>query len=563
MTRSRSRVLISTTLAFVLATTGVIAIFFATPAQAHSSTVTVLDGTVLVRHSGSSFAPIPDGEVVGGGDTVRTSAGSHGVLTFFDGTTVELEPDTEITIDTLQASASGDKIVQITQVLGRTWNVVTHLVSPSSRYEIRTTAATAAVRGTAFQVAVSPDGTTTTQTTEGDVATTAQSAEVHVLRGQISVVAPGSPPEAPQPAPEPRATIRITVDSTQNAIVTDANGRAVGLLNGLPIRYVPGSTVEVVGGKLVLTIPNVQLGVLSTFIRPDPAPFGGSTPASVTVQTEVVVKDLGVVANSLTTRPVENGTAKGAVVVTPSGLLLIPDGDARNAPGPHIGKPPAGPTGILPFFTAPTSAPLVTPAPTGGSGASTPGALDVTTAAFVPYGSTGAGTAPANSSVVPVTAIQPIFTVAGPTPTPTPAPLLRPLDPVFTIATPTPTPTPALILRTVDPIVTIATARPTPTPAPLLRTLDPVFIIATPTPTPLILRTLAPPIFIIATPSPTPTPSPALILRTLDPVLIIVAPTPTPTPAPVLRVIDPIFTLATPTPTPAPTRANFCTLLCN
>src|ERR1041385_8504816 len=108
MTGLRARpALIALTLAFVLATTGLIAIFFAAPVQAHSSTVTVLDGSVLVRHGGGQFAPISDGDVVAGGDTIRTAAGSHGVLTFFDGTTIELEPDTEITVTTPDASAPG------------------------------------------------------------------------------------------------------------------------------------------------------------------------------------------------------------------------------------------------------------------------------------------------------------------------------------------------------------------------------------------------------------------------------------------------------------------------
>src|SRR5438128_8260672 len=135
MKRMRKRaILIATTLAFVVVSTGVIAAFFATPAQAHSSTVTVLDGQILVRHAGGQFVSIADGDVIGAGDTVRTAAASHGVLTFFDGTTVELEPDTELTVDSLQASASGDKIVEMSQTIGRTWHVVTHLASSSSKY---------------------------------------------------------------------------------------------------------------------------------------------------------------------------------------------------------------------------------------------------------------------------------------------------------------------------------------------------------------------------------------------------------------------------------------------
>ena len=189
MKRLRSRaVLIATTLAFVVVSSGVIAVFFASPAQAHSSTVIVLDGQVLVRHGTGPYAPIGEGDVVAGGDTVRTAAGSHGVMTFFDGSTVELEPDTEITVAILQASASGDKIVELTQAVGRTWHVVSRLVSPSSRYEVKTGASTAAVRGTAFEVAVDPDGTTNTTTTEGDVSASAQGSEVHVLAGQFTTV---------------------------------------------------------------------------------------------------------------------------------------------------------------------------------------------------------------------------------------------------------------------------------------------------------------------------------------------------------------------------------------
>src|SRR5256885_873451 len=322
MKRLRSRpALIATTLAFVLMTTGLIAVFFATPAQAHSSTVTVLDGSVQVRHGSGRFEPITDGDIVAGGDTIRTAADSHGVLTLFDGTTIELEPDTQITVETLDASAAGDKIVEISQAIGRTWHAVTKLVSPNSKYEIRTPTSTAIVRGTAFEVAVRPDGASDTVTTDGDVAVSAQGVEVHVLPGQFTSVDPGAPPPPPQLSPVPAATVQLTLDLASTAIVTDRNGRAVGVLQGRPIRYIPGSTVQVVGGKLVITIPNAQLGVLSTFVQPDAAP-GGVLPAAVAIQTQVSVRGLGVVATSLVSQPVDNGAAKGAVVVMESGLLL-------------------------------------------------------------------------------------------------------------------------------------------------------------------------------------------------------------------------------------------------
>jgi len=503
----RSRpALLATALAFVLVTTGFIAVFFAAPVEAHSSTVTVLDGSVLVSHAGGPFAQIADGDVVDAGDRVRTAADSHGVLTFFDGTTVELEPGTEVTIDDLRASASGDKIVSISQVIGRTWHVVTHLVSPNSRYEVNTPTATAIVRGTAFEVAVAADGTTTTETTEGDVSTIAQGIDVDVRAGQTTSVSPGAAPQAPHPAADPATTVKVTVDPTSNAIVTDADGRAVGVQDGVPIRYVPGSTVALVDGRLVITIPNAQRGVLSTFIRPDPPSFGAA-PGTVTVQTEVIVSGAGIVANSLTSRPVEGGTAKGAVVLTATGLLLVPNGDAQNAPAPHIGRRPLGPVSLIPFWTAPM--PVVAGAGPNSVGAAkvidNGTALDVTTAAFVPFQDGGTAPTTVNAGVVTVTTLPGSVFV-----TPAPGPTLRPTP------TPTPSPTPASTL------------------APVLKTLEPALLIVTPTPTP----------------SPTPTPLPTVVVTTPEPIVIVATPTPTPTPTPIPT--------RTPSPSPSPTSSLIC-----
>jgi hypothetical protein len=518
----RSRpALFATTLAFVLVTTGLIAAFFAAPVEAHSSTVTVLDGSVLVSHAGGQFALITDGAIVARGDTVRTAADSHGVLTFFDGTTVELEPETEITIDDLQASASGDKIVAISQVIGRTWHVVTHLVSGTSHYEVKTPTATAIVRGTAFQVAVAADGTTSTETTEGDVSTIAQGADAHVRAGQITSVSPGSAPRPPQAVPEPATTVKVTVDLTNNAIVTDADGRAVGVQNGVPIRYVPGSTVAVVDGRLVITIPNAQRGVLSTFIRPDPPSFGAAPPGNVTVQTQVIVKGAGIVANSLVSRPVVGGTAKGAVVLTATGILLVSNGDAQNAPAPHIGRRPVMPFSVVPFLTAPMPVVPSAAAPAGGPATNIDAAtaLDVTTAAFVPFQDGGTASTTANAGVATATPLpEPVFATPVPAPTSTLAPVLKTLVPILITATPTPTATP----------VPAPTPTPTPTLAPVLKTLEPILIIATPTPTPTTTRTSTP----TPTASETSTPSPT--------------PTATDTPKP------------TPSPTPTPTSSLIC-----
>ena len=340
--------------------------------------------------------------------------------------------------------------------------------------------------------------------------------------------------------------MKITVDLTQNAIVTDGNGRAVGVQNGRPVRYVPGSKVEITNGKLVVTIPNAQVGVLSIFITPDAPAFGGNAPTSVNVQTEVSIKDIGIVANSLTSTPFENGTAKAAVVVTDSGLLLVPNSDARNGPAPHIGKAPAGPAGRFPFFNPPTPAPLVTVPTTSGPTISlatltieAPQALAVTTAAFIPFHSiatnpatsaTGAST-PVNTGVIAITTpFDPIFN------TPPSATIGDPTTSPFTLPTSAfATPTPAALSPLVNtPPIELKPAAPTP------GGFLPRTNLLVPTP-PSVIR-VAPPIDVVP---PTP-PAPTFVVAPLP---VFIAPTVAPTPAPTL-VIAPLPTFIAPTPVP-------------
>ena len=413
----RGRALAVATAILVLAISVLGAVVFPARAQAHSSTVTVLDGDVLVRHASGDFLPLSDGDVVGAGDSVRTAADSHAVLTLFDGSTIELEPGTEVAITDLEASPSGDKIVELTQIAGTTWHVVTHLISSSSRYEIHATSLTAAVRGTAFAITIPPDGQSARlTTTDGDVATAAQGTEVHVLAGQFTEVTPGSAPEAPRPAPEPTRTVKITMELAPNAIVTDSKGRAVGVQNGQPVRYIPGSRVEVVDGKLVLTIPDVDEGTMTTTITPDSSHLA---PTTVNVQTEVSTRDQGVVAKTLSSHPVRNGRAKGAIVISESGVLLLPDSDAQNAPAPHIGARPKAPSGAAPVGP---SLPVVTLPPHGPALVPTERPLDLTRGLYVPFQRLGApsivpGAAPSipvNRGVEPLrTPLPPLFKPAA------------------------------------------------------------------------------------------------------------------------------------------------------
>ncbi|UCF78915.1 MAG: hypothetical protein JSW03_01165, partial [Candidatus Eiseniibacteriota bacterium] len=70
------------------------------PAQASFTTLSVISGTVEVRDEGTSdFRQAEDGETLEIWDTVRTGPDSRALITFFEGSTLEMEPETKVTME--------------------------------------------------------------------------------------------------------------------------------------------------------------------------------------------------------------------------------------------------------------------------------------------------------------------------------------------------------------------------------------------------------------------------------------------------------------------------------
>ncbi len=230
--------------------------------------LTVLSDTVWAGPSDALQSAL-DGDVLEAGDTVHTDDG-RAIVTFSDGSTVEIEPFSEITIDQVADKADGGILVALTQALGQTWHVVSHL-GASSSYQVHTDASTASVRGTAFQVGVDVAGglpVATIQTAEGTVATTAKGAkdEVLVPHGSLTTVKKGDArPAAPKAAPEPERKATVTVGD-ENSLVVDAAGRSNGFKDGKLVLQTPGAHAEKNGSKVTVSLPDPPDGVLTTVV---------------------------------------------------------------------------------------------------------------------------------------------------------------------------------------------------------------------------------------------------------------------------------------------------------
>lgn len=135
------------------------------------SILTGLSGSVTVLPTGSTiWTEAQVGMNLTSGDHVKTGANSSALITFHEGSTIELQPDTEVGIEELTTSLETQSTtISLEQTIGKTRSRVEKLIDPASRYEITTPSGSAVVRGTEFTVEVFPDGTTVVTVIEGSV----------------------------------------------------------------------------------------------------------------------------------------------------------------------------------------------------------------------------------------------------------------------------------------------------------------------------------------------------------------------------------------------------------
>jgi len=184
---------------------------------ANAATLAILNTAIDGSRSGGTFAPALDGEVYKSGDLVRANTDGRAVLTFFDGSSLSVDPGSQVKVLALNR-VPGDGIqASVEQTLGRSWSAVQKLKTPDSRYEVKTPSTTAVVRGTAFLTLVQQlpaGGTQTTyQVDDGTLQVTANAGgTVTVAAGTQVTIAEGA--QAPASATPIPASPRIEVTSS-------------------------------------------------------------------------------------------------------------------------------------------------------------------------------------------------------------------------------------------------------------------------------------------------------------------------------------------------------------
>ncbi|UCB43242.1 MAG: DUF11 domain-containing protein [Dehalococcoidales bacterium] len=178
-----------------------------TPAPTELTMLSIAEGQILVMKAGTdSWTEAGVGTTVELGDILKAGVESRAVITFFEGSTIELEAGAEVEVVELGiVEEAGSTIIRLKQSIGNTVSRVSKLADTNSSYEVETPTAVAAVRGSIMFVQVRQDGATAVGNGDGSVSVSAEGEEVSLPEGTYSTVEQGQPPSAPKPGIGPPA----------------------------------------------------------------------------------------------------------------------------------------------------------------------------------------------------------------------------------------------------------------------------------------------------------------------------------------------------------------------
>lgn len=158
----------------------------------------IIDRDTSVRPVGTgSFRGGNEGEGLGVGDTIQTSATGFAEVAYFDGSLTRVDRSGQFTLTTLD-NTTGARRVEGSLVGGRAWNRVAKATGSNDQFEIDTPVATAAVRGTAFAIDCTSTDACTFTIIEGTVEITPNGgAPILVTAPARITIQRNTPPPAP------------------------------------------------------------------------------------------------------------------------------------------------------------------------------------------------------------------------------------------------------------------------------------------------------------------------------------------------------------------------------
>jgi hypothetical protein len=209
--------------------------------------IRIVSGTVQAG-TGGAWSPAGEDVKLAAESSIKTDKASYALLTFKDGSTIELEPETELALS---------KGTGISAVLnsGQVW-----VIANTATATIDAGGPTASGTATAFSITRN-GSEVTVSATGGKAKFTASGSTVEVGSGQIAKSS-GAGPEAPA-AIQVKNALRINLTGEALLYLADPQGRAIGyhptkeiFTNQIPNSWYAGKA----GRPQVITVPNITEG---------------------------------------------------------------------------------------------------------------------------------------------------------------------------------------------------------------------------------------------------------------------------------------------------------------
>lgn len=167
---------------------------------AQTAAVEVVEGVVELQQADGQWMAVTNIASATAGQHIRTKPFSSATVRFFDGSYVTLGPDSELSLDTVDAQRpeNGFRTLVMTQWAGESDHEVAFRNDGGSLYEVKTPDDGSGIaRGTKFKVIFKPGKLSRFIVTEGKVDVKGKNRTVSVIAGQVTVLPIGVGPIDP------------------------------------------------------------------------------------------------------------------------------------------------------------------------------------------------------------------------------------------------------------------------------------------------------------------------------------------------------------------------------
>lgn len=230
---------------------------------APAATLTVLAGRVEHARGSGSGGPASSGADLAEGDRVVTGADGRALITFLDGTTVTVEPGSQITVRELTAAPRESSRVRLLILAGTLWARVGGWLGGRGTVTLESNAYSATARDGLIGAQSRGDGAFVSWTRAGEVTLRDAQGEIRLVLqpGDKGTLSPTGGAVRESFAPS-ASTIEITAEGPVSPLLVMPDGaRAAGFVPpDLEVNQVFGSFTGVREGRRVIQVPGGLVG---------------------------------------------------------------------------------------------------------------------------------------------------------------------------------------------------------------------------------------------------------------------------------------------------------------